>query len=373
MMAAGIASLAWNNYNAGAPGQANAGCDIRGAGALDGYNPAGTSRTIAIGNVLRFALDIGTGKMWIGDSSGWYEGDPVAETSPSFNGIPAGTWFAAIALFHDSSDPTMTINFGGQSFAYPVPSGYSAYSPSPSPLVVASSFHSIEATAAMICLGWSAAPFFHSIKAAGRTAARAKPSFHTMIVTASSVRGMGKASFHAMSMAGRGGARASAKFGTSTCSAGSAMPFSGAMAFQPMGMQSRGNSIFAAGFLDLTFSGKMLCGQAASHKAAFGAISCNGRTAAREHAFLKIAATSAHAHCGSLFGGKMVSSPMQAWAHIRIGALFAGKGSFQSIEIQGDTRCPWDAEQSASMGAIQAAGILSAPSEFRGYVVRFDA
>lgn len=156
-----------------------------------------------------------------------------------------------------------------------------------------------------------------------------------------------------------------------SCSAASAMPFSGGVAFDSMVAASRGNSMAAAAFFDINLSAHMLCGQRFSVRTAFAPPEIDGRSSARAKASLKLIAVSGHMFCGSLFSGEISSGIMQAWGHILVGARFIGQVAAQPFEVDGDIQCPWDGEQAADMGSMQVQGVMHTPVRFKGYVVRF--
>jgi hypothetical protein len=157
-----------------------------------------------------------------------------------------------------------------------------------------------------------------------------------------------------------------------SCTASSALPFSGEMSFQPMIVEGGGGGHAVAGFFSLELSGGMLCGQFVSAAASFATIESSGRTAAREKASFKPLAVAGHVLCGNMFSGAATCATLQAWAHVLAGEAMSGDATFQAIETVGDMRCPWDAEMLACVGMIQAAGVIDTPCRFDGYVLRFE-
>jgi hypothetical protein len=70
----------------------------------------------------RYAYDDTAKKWWVGDSTGWLNGDPAAGTSGlSVSGI--GTVFAA---WQGDNGDKVTFNFGDSAFQYTLPSGFVA-------------------------------------------------------------------------------------------------------------------------------------------------------------------------------------------------------------------------------------------------------
>ena len=117
----GIANASWPlSYYLG---QDSNGCSVYGGGVryIGGSN-IGTVSAISItaGAVMRFAYRAAYGELYIGKDSSFY-GDPVGRTSPAFSGL-SGTFYPAIGAAAASG--TFTANFGGSSWAYTCPSGF---------------------------------------------------------------------------------------------------------------------------------------------------------------------------------------------------------------------------------------------------------
>lgn len=92
--------------------------------AVAGSITAGTypaSNTAISGDVYMMAFDFGTGNGWVGKNGAWFNGDPVAETTPWITSISAGSWFVAVALTPTSSAVVRL----AASTAYAAPTGYS--------------------------------------------------------------------------------------------------------------------------------------------------------------------------------------------------------------------------------------------------------
>jgi hypothetical protein len=88
----------------------------------------GTIATGAAGNTVRFAIDLGSQLLWYAINGGTWNNngsaDPVAEIGGiSFSSI-TGPYFLAFAF--EAADAEITSNFGGTSFTYSVPTGYTA-------------------------------------------------------------------------------------------------------------------------------------------------------------------------------------------------------------------------------------------------------
>lgn len=86
----------------------------------------GTVPTFAAVNAstrYMFALDMDTGRLWVGQGGGWYSsGDPSTGAFPLMTGL-TGTVYAGVT-FYPSSPNAFTANFGRSAFAYAVPTGF---------------------------------------------------------------------------------------------------------------------------------------------------------------------------------------------------------------------------------------------------------
>ncbi len=308
------------------------------------------------GDTVMIAWDADAGKLWFGLNGTWIFGDgPESGTNPAATGV-TGTLFPATTVYYTSADNLVTANFGATSFAYTPPTGFAGIGSVTNWGTGAASFASMKVAASLASLHWVGTSSFHPLRVSGA------------YITDTG----GIVSFASMKVAARFGARASARLGSMSCSAAAAMPFSGGVAFDPMNVASRGNSMAATAFFDLQARVHMLCGQRFSVKTAFAPPEVAGRSAARARMSLKPVAVSGHMFCGSLFSGEITSGLMQTWGHVLAGAQFSGDVEFQSIEVDGDMQCPWNGEQAAAMGAMQIQGSFHTPVRFRGYVLRFE-
>jgi hypothetical protein len=108
------------------------------------FYPGGGAQATSAGapatGIWKIALDLDTGKCWIGTGSIWYDsawnqtGNPSAGTNPTFSSLPAATYF----MFVETQATTFWVaNFGQRAFAYTAPSGFKALNTAnlPAPLV----------------------------------------------------------------------------------------------------------------------------------------------------------------------------------------------------------------------------------------------
>lgn len=96
----------------------------------DGNKTAGGSVTSAYGNtyaagdVIQVALDMDAGKIWFGKNGTWQNsGNPATGSNAAFSSI-SGTFYPFFGA--NGSSQSVTTNFGGSSFNYDVPSGFTA-------------------------------------------------------------------------------------------------------------------------------------------------------------------------------------------------------------------------------------------------------
>lgn len=76
------------------------------------------------GDVLMFALDMNSGKVWFGKNGTWQaSGDPGAGTNEAFSGL-SGTIYPAYHNYYAADNAT--VNFGASAFSYSVPSGFNS-------------------------------------------------------------------------------------------------------------------------------------------------------------------------------------------------------------------------------------------------------
>jgi len=86
----------------------------------DGTYTSGTS--FVANDILMFALDLDSGKLWFGKNGTWNQGDPANDLLPVFSGIAsANGWHACPGGLTSSQ---ITMNFGQQPFLYSVPLGF---------------------------------------------------------------------------------------------------------------------------------------------------------------------------------------------------------------------------------------------------------
>jgi hypothetical protein len=75
-------------------------------------------------DILMFAFDADTGKMWNGKNGVWeVSGNPTAGTGENWSSVPSGV-FPMAGIY--GSSITITPNFGQRPFAYTAPSGFKA-------------------------------------------------------------------------------------------------------------------------------------------------------------------------------------------------------------------------------------------------------
>lgn len=79
--------------------------------------------------VVRFAVDMSAGKMWVGFGGAWdNSGDPAAGTNPQFTGL-SGTYFPMVSMYKRDISQQLTLNTGATSWQAGggPPSGFSAW------------------------------------------------------------------------------------------------------------------------------------------------------------------------------------------------------------------------------------------------------
>lgn len=89
------------------------------------------SSDAAAGRVIRFAVDLDGGKVWVQfDTNGWNfpstAGDPAAGTNPSWTFTSPKTLYPAVALFQNNPTNKVRLLTGG-SLNYTPPSGFTAW------------------------------------------------------------------------------------------------------------------------------------------------------------------------------------------------------------------------------------------------------
>jgi hypothetical protein len=88
------------------------------------------SESIDIGQVMGFGLDLDNGELWMSLNGVWQgispNGDILNRIHPMYTGV-TGPTFPAISTENEGDQ--VTINFGATPFVYPIPTGYSAYTP----------------------------------------------------------------------------------------------------------------------------------------------------------------------------------------------------------------------------------------------------
>lgn len=80
-------------------------------------------------DIIRLALDMDNGLIWLGRNDQWADGDPATGMNPTFSGLPGELYAAIMAGSRQCSVPpdylTAVTNFG-PTFDYPVPDGFNA-------------------------------------------------------------------------------------------------------------------------------------------------------------------------------------------------------------------------------------------------------
>lgn len=94
--------------------QSNAGL----LGALSG----GAGESWGVGDTVMVAYDIAASKIWIGKNGTWASGDPNTETGGSTFTLTGDV----TPIFSQETTASLTANFGGSSYAYTVPTGFSS-------------------------------------------------------------------------------------------------------------------------------------------------------------------------------------------------------------------------------------------------------
>jgi hypothetical protein len=85
----------------------------------------GTSQASSF--TLRMAVNMNTGKVWVGDSVGWFSsGNPVSDTNEMYSGLPASLFPMAAFTRSTTTSQTVRFNFGQRPFAYTPPTGFLA-------------------------------------------------------------------------------------------------------------------------------------------------------------------------------------------------------------------------------------------------------
>jgi len=83
-----------------------------------------TFSTLVANDIVMFAFDADSGKLWTGQNGTWYNsGSPSAGTNESWSSVPTGV-FAMAGSY--GSTFSVIVNFGQRPFAHPAPSGYKA-------------------------------------------------------------------------------------------------------------------------------------------------------------------------------------------------------------------------------------------------------
>lgn len=82
---------------------------------LGGYSPS---------DVLMFAADTTTGKLWLGKNGSWITGDPAADTSPAATWTPGGNLHPAVGADNNAGSHSFQGRFVDAAFSYSPPSGF---------------------------------------------------------------------------------------------------------------------------------------------------------------------------------------------------------------------------------------------------------
>jgi hypothetical protein len=89
----------------------------------------GDSGNMEDGDVIRLALDMDQGKIWLGKNDEWPDGDPATGLNPTFSGLP-NELYAAVMMDSrqcGTSQSTLTaLTDFGPTFNYSVPDGFNA-------------------------------------------------------------------------------------------------------------------------------------------------------------------------------------------------------------------------------------------------------
>lgn len=100
--------------------------DASGRSLHDG-NAVSGGPTLGDGGVARLDVDLDSGKLWLGGTSGYHGGgDPAAGTDPTFT-IPPGSYHLQAGCFRLGGNDNLTVNFGASAFNYSVPAGFTAW------------------------------------------------------------------------------------------------------------------------------------------------------------------------------------------------------------------------------------------------------
>lgn len=107
------------------------GSDAHGWGVNEGGNVFHSGATTGLvvdsftsGDVIRFAVDLDNGRLWLSKVATNWNGDPFANPATNTNGIAisAATYFPMFSAF--DATQAATLNTGGSTFSGAVPSGF---------------------------------------------------------------------------------------------------------------------------------------------------------------------------------------------------------------------------------------------------------
>ena len=92
-------------------------------------NYTGVSSTLAVGDRVCLAADLGAGKVWFrknGDA--WINGDPVTGAGQAASGLTGATYLPAASLLGNASATSkIRLHPSNASFAHPIPSGFTSW------------------------------------------------------------------------------------------------------------------------------------------------------------------------------------------------------------------------------------------------------
>ena len=82
--------------------------------------------TLAAGDILNVAYDLGAGKIWFGKNGTWFSsGDPAVGANPMYSTVTSANGYSpAVGYNFTFTDGIVDFNFGQRPFAYTPPSGY---------------------------------------------------------------------------------------------------------------------------------------------------------------------------------------------------------------------------------------------------------
>ena len=303
---------------------------------LNNNASAGSPAYFNNGDVLMFAVDLDAGKLWFGVNGVWYSGDPATGTNPVYT-ASFGTVFPA------AGGGTTTANFGATSFAYTIPSGFSAWGASvPTPFSGGLAFQPMSISAGIII--W-----------AGNL------SFQPMIMSAATYPFIvGAMSFAPMQMAG--GMASEVVAGV----------FDGGLVFQSMEFYGETAADGALEFQSLEIAANLLSGAVFNGGLKFQPMKFNGETGWVGALEFPPIAINGAVFSGAVFSGGLAFKALGISGRILVGQLMNGALIFGPLIIDGDMQGPWDAVAAPAFQAMTIEAIMEGTTRFDNFILEFD-